>query len=101
MDERGAVRAGVGAQQASAVTEITLLSSDACHLCHDARLAIEEIGEMFPIRIREIDMATPEGRLILERFRPPMPPAVLIDGELFSFGRLSRKKLVRYLERAA
>jgi len=51
--------------------------------------------------VREVDIASAEGRRILERYRPPMPPAVLVDGELFSSGRLPRKKLRRYLERAA
>lgn len=83
------------------MTEIVLVTSPACHLCEDAREALDEIADAFPLRIREVDIASAEGRLIVERFRPPMPPAVLVDGALFSAGRLPRRKLRRYLERAA
>lgn len=46
-------------------------------------------------------MDTPEGRELVQIHRPAMPPAILVDGALFSAGRLSRKKLRRLLERAA
>jgi hypothetical protein len=83
------------------VTEIVLMTSTACHLCTDARAALDELSREFPIEVREVDIASPEGRGILEHFRPPMPPTVLVNGALFSFGRLPRKKLRRRLERAA
>jgi len=85
----------------SGVIEIVLVSSEGCHLCEDAREALEDLGRAFPIELREVDMSSPEGRAIVERFRPPMPPAVLVDGELFSSGRLPRKKLLRRLERTS
>jgi len=43
----------------------------------------------------------PEGMLLVQRHRPAMPPAVLIDGTLFSVGRLPRKKLRKLLEKVA
>ena len=51
------------------------------------------------MRVVEID--SPEGRTIVARHRPAIPPAVLIDGRLFSSGRLPKKKLQRALERVA
>ena len=83
------------------MTEIVLITSSACHLCSDARAALDELRREFPIEVREVDIASHEGRGIVERFRPPMPPAVLVNGALFSFGRLPRKKLRRHLEQAA
>jgi hypothetical protein len=83
------------------VTEIVLITSSACHLCHDARAALDELSREFPIELRVVDIASAEGRRIVERFRPPMPPAVLVNGALFSFGRLPRKKLRRKLQEAA
>jgi thiol-disulfide isomerase/thioredoxin len=83
------------------VTEITLVSASACHLCRDAREGLDELAREFPVEVREVDIASTEGRRIVERFRPPMPPAVLVNGVLFSFGRLPRKKLRRQLEQAA
>ena len=78
--------------------DVTVLTSPACHLCEDALQALGELGRDFPLHVREIDMLSVEGRSLIQRFRPPMPPAVIIDGALFSFGRLPRKKLRRFLE---
>ena len=83
------------------MTDVVVLSSPACHLCEDALEALAELGAQFPIRVREVGMETPEGRELVHVHRPAMPPAVLVDGVLFSAGRLPRKKLRRLLERAA
>jgi len=83
------------------MTDVVVLSSPVCHLCHDALEALIELGREFPIRVREVGMETPEGRELVHVHRPAMPPAVLVDGVLFSAGRLPRKKLRRLLERAA
>lgn len=83
------------------MTDVVVLSSPACHLCQDAIEALLELDREFPIRVREVGMETPEGRELVRVHRPAMPPAVLVDGVLFSAGRLPRKKLRRLLERAA
>lgn len=83
------------------MTEVVVLASPACHLCEDALGALAGLGREFPIRVREIGMETPEGRELVRIHRPAMPPAVLVDGVLFSAGRLPRKKLRKLLERAA
>lgn len=82
------------------MTDVLVLTSDACHLCGDAMDALEELAREHPLAIRSVAMDSEEGRALAERHRPPMPPAVLIDGELFSSGRLPRKKLRRLLESA-
>lgn len=81
--------------------EVVVVSSPSCHLCEDALAALADLAAEFPLSVREVDIRSPEGARIVERYRPAMPPAVVVDGELFSAGRLPRKKLRRYLERAA
>jgi thiol-disulfide isomerase/thioredoxin len=81
--------------------EVVLVRSPACHLCDDATEALGELGEEFPLRVRIVDVESPEGRVIVAEHRPALFPAVLIDGQLFSAGRLPRKKLRRLLERMA
>ncbi|HSL14651.1 MAG TPA: glutaredoxin family protein [Actinomycetota bacterium] len=81
--------------------DVVVLTSDACHLCDDALEGLAELALEYPLAIRSLDMDSEEGHALVARHRPPMPPALLIDGELFSFGRLPRKKLRRRLERAA
>jgi hypothetical protein len=36
--------------------------------------------------------------VIVRRYGVPFPPAVLIDGEFFGYGRMSRRKLQRRLD---
>lgn len=81
--------------------EVVVLTSDACHLCDDALDALRELAPEHGLWIREIPMDSPEGLALVRQHRPAMPPAVLVDGALFSVGRLPRKKLRKLLERVA
>ena len=81
--------------------EVIVVTSQSCHLCEDALTGLAELAQEFPLDVREIPLESYEGAALFERFRPPMPPAVIVDGMLFSSGRLPRKKLRRRLERAA
>lgn len=84
----------------TATVEVVVLSSRGCHLCEDALDTLDEFAREFPVRVREVEIETAEGRELMRIHRPAMPPAVLVDGVLFGVGRLSRKKLRRLLERA-
>ncbi len=81
--------------------DVILVTAPICHLCVDARQGLADLAGTFPLSVREVDIASTEGQRLFARLHPPMPPFVVIDGELFSFGRLPRKKLRRFLERAA
>lgn len=83
---------------AAGPVEVVVVHSDGCHLCDDALGALEEFSREFPLTVRTVDFDTPEGRELRRRHRPPMPPLVLVDGELFGWGRLSRRKFRRLLE---
>lgn len=78
--------------------EIVVVTSPACHFCEEALVALEGLSAEFPVDVRVVDIRSDEGAEVVRVHRPPMPPAVLVDGELFSFGKLPRKKLRRYLE---
>lgn len=77
--------------------EIVVVRSPACHLCEDAIAALGQIRGRFPFNVRLVEMDSEEGRDIVARHRPALSPAVLVDGRLFSSGRLPRKKLERTL----
>lgn len=83
------------------MTEVIVVTSLSCHLCEDALAGLAELADEFPLEVREVPLESREGAALFERCRPPMPPAVIVDGLLFSAGRLPRKKLRRRLERAA
>lgn len=92
-------RSPAGQQQAgTGPVEVVVVHSAGCHLCDDALGALEELSREFPLTVRTVDFDAPEGRELRRRYRPPMPPLILVDGELFGWGRLSRRKLRRLLE---
>ena len=90
----------VGRPSGTRPFEVTVVRSAGCHLCDDALAALEEISAQFPLSVRVVDFDSPEGRELRRQHRPPMPPLVLVDGQLFGWGRLSRGKFRRLLEAA-
>ncbi|MBI4932926.1 MAG: glutaredoxin family protein [Actinobacteria bacterium] len=78
--------------------EVILVEADACHLCEDAKSALEAMAAEHRLQLRRVDLSSVEGRAIMRSTRAPMPPIVIIDGELLGWGRLSRGKLRRRLE---
>jgi thioredoxin-like negative regulator of GroEL len=81
------------------MADVVVVTSPACHLCEDALATLQELGREYPLSVREVELASDEGHTIFERFRPPLPPFVIVDGALFSAGRLPRKKLRKHLDR--
>lgn len=80
-------------------TEVLLVTAPGCLFCEDAHTGLGELATEFGIEVREVDALSPDGFAVVERFRPTMLPVILVDGELFSSGRLPRTKLRRQLER--
>ena len=78
--------------------DVVVVRSPACHLCEDAIEGLAEIDTTFPLDVRVIEIDSRDGRALVARYRPVLSPAVVIDGRLFSSGRLPRKKLLRMLE---
>jgi glutaredoxin len=73
--------------------QVTLVTSPACHFCHDAETALAEIGKELPLSITRLDLRSPEGSELVQRHRAAMSPLVLIDGQFVSAGRLPRGKI--------
>jgi len=81
----------------SATVDITVVHAPACHLCEDAERALEVLADEFPIRVRVVELESPDGLRLTAQHRPAMNPLVLVDGRFFSSGRLPRKKLAAML----
>ena len=80
------------------ITEIILVETEGCHLCEDAAATLEAAAGEHHFQLRRVDLASDEGRAILRAHRAPMPPIVLVGGELLGWGRLSRGKLRHRLD---
>ena len=76
---------------------ITLLTKSDCALCDQAKDVLERLGAEVPLSVETISLESEEGRRLAEWYKLLFPPGVLIDGEPFSWGRLSERKLRRAL----
>jgi glutaredoxin len=79
--------------------QITVVESDACHFCAEAREVLTGLAATFPLAVDTVDVRTDSGRRLMARHRAAMSPLVLLDGAFFSSGRLPRRKLIKVLER--
>lgn len=78
-------------------TQVTLVESEACHFCEDARRVLADLAAVYPIAIETVDVRTPAGTELMQVHRASMSPLVLVDGLFFSHGRLPRRKLLKLL----
>lgn len=76
---------------------VTLLIQENCTWCEQAKYALRDISAMHPMVIDEVELASTRGRELAVRHGVAFAPGILIDGQLFSFGRPSEKKLRRRL----
>lgn len=81
--------------------EITLLTQRDCNYCRHAKDVLGRIGQDYPLRITEINLASEQGQNLASQAGVMFAPGVLVDGEPFSFGRLSERKLRGALDKRA
>ena len=77
--------------------DVVYVTTDRCHFCERGRAVLADLADRYPLRIREVELASPEGFAVASRWQVPYPPIVLIDGELAGYGRLSERSLDRFL----
>ena len=65
------------------MSTVTLYTRPGCHLCDDARAALERVREQHPFQLAEIDIARDDALHRADRERIPV---VAVDGEeLFDY----------------
>ena len=79
------------------MTEITIVTTADCAFCEQAKEVLTRVGADAPLVVRDVPLDSPEGRRITEQVAAPFPPLVLLDGEAFSYGRLSERRLRKAL----
>jgi len=72
---------------------ILLVTAPGCHFCDDAKEMLEGLAETFPMYVETTPLASPAGRALVMEHRVPFPPILIVDGVLFGFGRISRRRL--------
>lgn len=80
-------------------TRVTVVESEACHYCADARGVLDALGTKYPLAVEILDIRSIEGQGLVALHRAALSPLVLLDGVFFSHGRLPRRKLQKTLQR--
>ncbi|WP_025273120.1 glutaredoxin family protein [Haloglycomyces albus] len=75
------------------VLEITLLTQEDCGFCTHAKEILGRLRADFSLTVTELDMTTESGRAMALEHGIFFAPGLFIDGEPFSYGRVSEKKL--------
>ena len=78
---------------------ILLLTQEHCGFCEQAKEILDRLAREYWLSISTLDMGSPEGQELAMKGGLLFPPGLLIDGEPFSYGRLSERKLRRELDR--
>jgi glutaredoxin len=79
--------------------EIVVVSTSDCRFCTEASELVSRLSAEFRLRVREVDLGSAEGIAALRTWDVPFPPIVLVDGNLFGYGRISERRLRRHLTR--
>lgn len=79
--------------------DITVLSQANCGYCDEVQAILGRLSGDFDLQVRVLDLALPEAQDLSERAGMLFPPAIFVDDEPFSYGRLSERKLRRALDR--
>ena len=81
------------------MTNITILTQTDCASCVQAKEVLSRLALEYPVQVQEVGLDSEDGRDLAARHGVVFAPGILIDGDLFSYGRLSEKKLRRNLSR--
>lgn len=76
---------------------VIVVTSPGCHFCDEALSLLGELAETYSLRRENVPLSSEVGRTLLVRHRVPFPPILMIEGEFFGYGRISRRKLEAHL----
>ena len=79
---------------------IQFLTIVGCHNCAEAKKIFDEIMPDFKdkVEVTEIDITTPEGQELVQKYSIMGSPGIVINDELFSTGGINKEKLVEKLK---
>jgi hypothetical protein len=81
--------------------EVTVLTQPDCRFCELAAEILARVGQDHPLSVRQVDLDSPDGRDLAARHGVLFAPGILLDKRIFSYGRLSERRLRRHLTRIA
>jgi len=78
---------------------VLLLTQENCGFCRQAKEILDRLPVEYGLAVSTLDLDSPEGQVLAERSGVLFPPGIFLDGEPFTYGRASERKLRRELER--
>jgi glutaredoxin len=78
---------------------VVLLTQADCGFCDDAKALLGRLAVEYPLQVSTVDLATPAGQQLATEGGIMLPPGIFVDGEPFSYGRPSERKLRKALAR--
>lgn len=79
--------------------DVVLLTQENCSFCDEAKDVLARLSGEFGFSLETMDLRSREGQALAERGGIFFPPGIFVDGEPFSYGRPSERKLRRELQR--
>ncbi len=82
------------------MNKIQFLTMVGCHNCAAVKKIFDEIMPEFKdkVEVVEIDMTSPEGQELVQKYSVMASPGIIINDELFSTGGVDKEKLVEKLK---
>jgi len=81
------------------MADVLLLTQADCAFCDHAKAVLARLQEDFQLNVQEHDLASAVGRCLAVELGIVFAPGIVLDGELFSYGRPSERKLRKELQR--
>ncbi len=80
--------------------KIQFLTMVDCHNCAEVKKIFDEVMPDFKdkVEVDEIDIVTPEGQELVQKYSVLASPGIIINDELFSTGGVNKEKLVEKLK---
>jgi glutaredoxin len=78
---------------------VLLLTKEQCAFCAQAKVILDRLSVEYGFEVSMLDLSSKEGEALALRSGVLFPPGLFLDGEPFSYGRLSERKLRKELER--
>ncbi|PIT96616.1 thioredoxin [Candidatus Campbellbacteria bacterium CG10_big_fil_rev_8_21_14_0_10_35_52] len=67
--------------------KVTLIRPTGCQHCIAVKTTLEKMkGDYLELTIEEIDMTTPEGQALVQKYNILSSPGILVNDEFFAFG---------------
>jgi len=78
---------------------VLILTQEHCGFCEQAKALLARLSVEYGFSVSMLDLASQEGQALAVSSGLLFPPGIFLDGEPFSYGRPSERKLRREIER--